>query len=70
VQSLSTHGSTKNPPAVATRVWVHALKAVCSPQQWAAYLPVARAASTPAVWAAVVAEVPSLEARPATGAAS
>jgi len=43
---------------------------VCSPQQWAAYLPVARAASTPAVWAAVVAEVPSLEARPATGAAS
>jgi hypothetical protein len=61
VKSLATHGSTKNAPVVATRVWVHALKAVCSPEQWAAYLPIARAAATPSVWAAIVTEVPSLE---------
>jgi hypothetical protein len=62
VESLATHGSTRNTPAVATRVWVHALKAVCSPEQWAAYLPVARAAAPPSLWAIIVAEVPSLEA--------
>ena len=61
VESLATYGSTKNPPAVAARVWVQALKAVCSPGQWAAYLPVARAAASPAVWSIIVAEVPSLE---------
>jgi hypothetical protein len=65
VQSLATHGSAKNSPAVATRVWLHALKAVCTPAQWAAFLPVARAAAPPAIWAAVIAEVPSLEAAPA-----
>ena len=70
VRSLATHGSTKNPPAVATRVWAHALKAVCSPEQWAAYLPIVRAAATPSVWAAVVAEVPSLETLPRTDSAS
>jgi hypothetical protein len=69
VKSLATHGSAKNTPAVATRVWVHALKAVCSPDQWAAYLPIARAAATPSVWAAVLAEVPSLETLPSTGSA-
>jgi len=62
VQSLATYGSTKNSPAGATRVWVHALKAVCSPEQWAAYLPIARDAAPPSVWASIVAEVPSLEA--------
>jgi len=62
VASLAAYGSTRNAPAVATRVWVHALKAVCSPEQWAAYLPIARAAAPPSVWAAIVAEVPSLEA--------
>lgn len=61
VESLARHGSTKNSPAGATRVWVHALKAVCSPEQWAAYLPIARAAAPPSIWAIVVAEVPSLE---------
>jgi len=60
--SLATHGSTKNPPAVAARVWLHALKAVCTPEQWAAYRPIARAATPAAVWAMIVAEVPSLEA--------
>ena len=62
VQSLATYGSAKNTPAGATRVWVHALKSVCSPEQWAAYLPVARAAAPPSIWAIIVAEVPSLEA--------
>jgi Hemerythrin HHE cation binding domain len=38
VESLATYGSAKNPPAVAARVWVHALRAVCSPEQWAIYL--------------------------------
>jgi hypothetical protein len=64
VESLATYGSAKNPPAVATRVWVHALKAVCSPEQWAAYLPIARAAAPPSIWAIIVADVPSLEALP------
>jgi len=62
VQSLATYGSGKNTPAGATRVWVHALKTVCSPEQWAAYLPIARAAAPPSIWAIIVAEVPSLEA--------
>lgn len=61
VRSLATHGSAKNTPAGATRVFVHALKAVCTPAQWAHYLPVARQAAPPAIWAAVLAEVPSLE---------
>jgi hypothetical protein len=64
VESLATHGSTKNPPAVAARVWVHSLKTVCSPEQWAAYLPIARAAASPSMWAIIVAEVPSLDALP------
>ena len=62
VASLATFGSTKNPPAVATRVWLHSLKSVTTPEQWAAFLPIARAAAPAAVWAAIVAEVPSLEA--------
>ena len=61
VESLSTHGSGKNTPAGAARVFLHSLKSVCSPAQWAVYLPIARAAAPPSIWAAVVAEVPSLE---------
>lgn len=61
VQSLSTYGSAKNTPAGATRVFVHALKAVCTPAQWAQYLPVARSAAPSEIWAAVLTEVPSLE---------
>lgn len=61
VSSLAAHGSTKNTPAGATRVFVHALKTVCTPAQWAHYLPVARAAAPADVWSAVLAEVPSLE---------
>jgi hypothetical protein len=65
VQSLATWGSAKNSPAGATRVFVHALKTLCTPAQWQRYLPLARRAAPPAVWAAVLAEVPSLEAQPA-----
>ena len=61
VQSLATHGSAKNTPVGATRVFVHALKTVCTPAQWARLLPVARNAAAPQVWAGVLAEVPSLE---------
>jgi hypothetical protein len=68
VQSLAAWGSTKNTPAGATRVFVHALKTVCTPAQWARYLPLARAAAPADVWAGVLAEVPSLEATPALAA--
>ena len=65
VRSLANFGSAKNTPEGATRVFVHALKTVCTPTQWAQYLPVARSAATPGIWASVVAEVPSLEPVPA-----
>jgi hypothetical protein len=61
VESLSAHGSGKNTPAGATRVFLHSLKSVSTPQEWAAHLPIARAAAPSAIWAAVIAEVPSLE---------
>lgn len=61
VKSLATFGSAKNTPWGATRVFVHALKAVCTPAQWAHYLPVARSAAPPEIWTAVLADVPSLE---------
>jgi hypothetical protein len=69
VGSLSTWGSGKNTPVGATRVFVHALKTVCTPAQWQRYLPLARAAAAPGVWAGVLAEVPSLESLPAPAAA-
>ena len=61
-RSLARYGSAKNTPAGATRVFVHVLKTVCTPTQWAHYGPVARKAAAREIWAAVVAEVPSLEA--------
>ena len=61
VRSLATFGSAKNNPVGATRVFVHALKTICTPAQWARYLPVARRAAGPLIWAGVIAEVPSLE---------
>ncbi len=61
VQSLAAHGSAKNTPVGATRVFVHSLKTICTPVQWRQYLPVARNAAPPAIWAGVLAEVPSLE---------
>jgi len=68
VQSLSAYGSAKNTPVGATRVFVHSLKTVCTPSQWARYLPVARNAARPEIWAGVLAEVPSLEAVPEAAA--
>jgi hypothetical protein len=68
VRSLATFGSTKNTPAGATRVFLHSLKTVCTPAQWARVQPLARQAALPAVWAAVVAEVPSLAQVPALAA--
>ena len=68
VKSLSGHGSAKNTPAGATRVFVHALKSVCTPAQWADYLPVARGAAPAEIWASVIAEVPSLEPTPVPAA--
>ena len=62
VQSLAAWGSAKNTPVGATRVFVHALKTVCTSTQWSQYLPVARNAAPPEIWAGVLAEVPSLEA--------
>jgi hypothetical protein len=70
VRSLATHGSARNTPAGATRVFVHALKTVCTPAQWAHYLPVARRAAPPDVWRVVLDEVPSLEATAAPTAAT
>ncbi|MFN0185431.1 MAG: hemerythrin domain-containing protein [Aquabacterium sp.] len=61
VQSLSAWGSTNNSPTGATRVFLQALKAVCTAAQWARCLPLARAAASAEVWHAVLAEVPSLE---------
>ena len=61
VATLAAHGSGANGPATAARVWVHALQAVCSPAQWAVYLPVARAAAGEAVWRGMLAEAPGLE---------
>ena len=60
MSSLAAYGSGKNTPVGATRVWLHALKAAGTPAQWAAYLPVARSAAPPVIWAGVIAEVPNL----------
>lgn len=60
VQSLSRHGSTRNPPLVATRVFVHAAHAIFSPEQWARFGPLMRDAAPTELWAALVAEVPEL----------
>ena len=60
VQSLSRHGSARNTPEVATRVFVHAAQSIFSPEQWARFGPVMRDAAPPALWAGLVAEVPAL----------
>jgi hypothetical protein len=60
--------STTTTPAGATRVFAQSLRAVTTPAHWAQLLPVVRNAAGPAVWAAVSAEVPSLEAASAHAA--
>lgn len=64
VQSLAAWGSAKNTPVGATRVFLHSLKTICTPAQWRQYLPLARTAAPPEIWAGVLAEVPSLESTP------
>lgn len=64
VTSLGRYGSGRNPPAVATRVFLHAFQAVCTPEQWAHFAPVAKAAAPAEVWAAMLQEVPGLEPQP------
>lgn len=68
VESLAAHGSTRNTPAGATRVYLHSLKSVCTPAQWSRCLQLARDAAPPGIWAAVLAEVPNLESMAATAA--
>ena len=51
VKQLSTRGSTANTAVVATRVFVHGLKAASDAEQWARWLPVIKASCTStAVW--------------------
>lgn len=70
VRSLATHGSARNTPVGATRVFLHSLKTVCTPAQWAQYGAVARSAAPPEIWAGVLAEVPSLETTSGTAGAT
>lgn len=61
VRSLAVYGSAKNPPSVATRVFLHSLQTVAGPERWPDLLPVARTAAPAEIWQAVLAEVPSLD---------
>lgn len=61
VQSLARYGSAKNPPAVATRVFLHSLQAVSGAERWGALLPIVREAAPAQIWQDVLAEVPSLD---------
>jgi hypothetical protein len=61
VQKLSKFGSKGNPPAVATRVWVHGLQHASTPDQWAAWKPLVVAACHGDVWTTMLAEVPDLD---------
>lgn len=61
VRSLSTYGSAKNSPSVATRVFLHSLQAVSGPQQWMSLLPLAKDAAPAEIWQAMLAEVPGLD---------
>ena len=42
VSVLATRGSTEQKPAVATRVWVHALQSMTTAAQWARLLPIVK----------------------------
>lgn len=64
-RASAVHAAMENGVPGATRVFVHALKTVCTAGQWARCLPLARQAAAAGVWAAVLDQVPSLEAAPA-----
>jgi hemerythrin-like domain-containing protein len=56
VAMLSQHGSTGQPPNVATRVFAWALQHACSPDQWSRLRPVVEENTTPEIWAEMVTE--------------
>eukprot|EP01031_Cornospumella_fuschlensis_P028639 gene28639-34576_t len=51
VAMLSRHGSAQQAPNVATRVFVRALRAACSSEQWARLMPSIKVSCDPAIWA-------------------
>jgi hypothetical protein len=51
VDMLSRHGSTGQPPDVATRVFAWGLQHACSPSQWSRLRPIVERNCTPAIWA-------------------
>jgi hemerythrin-like domain-containing protein len=50
VGMLSDHGSTEQPPNVATRVFAWALQHVCSPAQWSRLCPIVEKNCPPEIW--------------------
>jgi hypothetical protein len=50
VHMLSRHGSTGQPPNVATRVFAWGLQHACSPSQWNRLRPIVERNCTPAIW--------------------
>lgn len=56
VHYLSRFGSTSNSAQVATTVFVRAVHAASSAEQWSRYMPALRAACVPEVWAEIQAK--------------
>lgn len=50
VEMLSRHGSSAQPPAVATRVFVWGLQHASTPDQWRRFRPIAQRSCPPAMW--------------------
>jgi hypothetical protein len=50
VEMLGRHGSTAQPPAVATRVFVWGLQHACTPEQWRHFRPIVQRSCPPAIW--------------------
>lgn len=50
IHMLSRHGSTGQPPAVATRVFAWGLQHACTPQQWRRWRPIVERNCPPAMW--------------------
>jgi hypothetical protein len=50
VRMLSEHGSTDQPPNVATRVFAWALQTDCDPDEWNRLRPVVQQNCTPEIW--------------------
>ena len=55
VALLSRHGSTAQPPAVATRVFAWGLQHASSPAQWRRWRPIVERNCPPALWAELAA---------------